>query len=118
MGCYSYHEYPQTAWLGWFGVLENERGKKYGSIIFDFRIEYAKKKGYTEARLYTDKFLNKEALGFYEHKGMIQEAYQHADEAKEVSDSTLIFSLSLTTQPIKKWNNKFLELTEQLEKQM
>lgn len=117
VGFYSYHEYPQTAWLGWFGVLEKERGKGYGSAIFDFFIEYAKKRGYTEARLYTDKLSNIEALDFYKHKGMTAENYTNERESKEVTDSTLLFSLSLTDKPIERWNNKYLELNEQLEKQ-
>jgi len=117
VGLYSYHEYPHTAWLGWFGVVPEERGKKFGSAIFDFWIETARKKGYSEARLYTDKFANKEALPFYLHKGMVAEEYRNALESKGITDTTILFSLSLTNKPIEKWNDRFLELTEQLEKQ-
>lgn len=117
VGLYSYHEYPNTAWLGWFGVLPEERGKKFGSEIFDFWLETAKEKGYTEARLYTDKIENQDALGFYLHNRMTQETYRNSSETQEITDSTLIFSLSLTDKPIEKWDNKFLELSEQLEKQ-
>lgn len=117
VGCYSYHEYPLTAWLGWFGVLKEERGKKFGSTIFHFWIDYAKRSGYTEARLYTDKVSNKDVLGFYKHEGMIEEEYLNTSESSEVTDTTLIFSLSLTDKSIEKWNDKFLELSEQLKKQ-
>ena len=26
-GIYSYHEYPDDAWLGWFGILDKYRNK-------------------------------------------------------------------------------------------
>lgn len=117
VGLYSYYEYPQTAWLGWFGVLPEERGKKYGSDMFEFWLDIARHKGYTEARLYTDKFANQEALGFYTNKGMIQEEYLNMSEGEEITHSTVIFSLSLTDKHIAKWDNKFLELSEQIEKQ-
>lgn len=117
VGLYSYHEYPQTAWLGWFGVLPEYRGLGYGSTIFDFWMNSAKDKGYKEARLYTDKHANKDAIEFYKHKGLIEEEYYNEKENSEINNTTLIFSLSLTDQAIEKWNNKFLELTEQLIKQ-
>ncbi len=117
VGFYSYLEYPQTAWLSWFGVLPEERGKRYGSIMFNFWIDYAKRNGYTEARLYTSKNSNQDVIDFYEHKGMTQEPYLNESESIEITDDTLIFSLSLTDTPVQKWNNQFLGLTEQLEKQ-
>lgn len=27
-GIYSYHEYPDDAWLGWFGILDKYRNKR------------------------------------------------------------------------------------------
>ena len=54
-GIYSYNEYPDAAWLGWFGVLSKERNKGYGSIIFDKTEELARQKGYKSLRLYTDR---------------------------------------------------------------
>lgn len=117
VGLYSYHEYPKTSWLGWFGVLEEERGKKYGSTIFDFWIDYSRKQGYSEARLYTDKLSNQSALQFYEHKGMLREDYKNENEDREVRNNMIIFSKSLTSEPINKWNNKFLEISDQIKKQ-
>ena len=34
-GIYSYHEYPETAWLGWFGILEKYRNNGFGGITLD-----------------------------------------------------------------------------------
>jgi RimJ/RimL family protein N-acetyltransferase len=53
-GIYSYPEYSNIAWLGWFGILEKFRNNGYGSIALDKTIELAKVKGYREFRLYTD----------------------------------------------------------------
>ena len=55
-GIYSYNEYPEDAWLGWFGILEEYRNKGYGGIVLDKTIELARKKGYTKLRLYTYEF--------------------------------------------------------------
>ena len=35
-GIYSYNEYPDDAWLGWFGILEEYRKNGYGGIVLDF----------------------------------------------------------------------------------
>lgn len=43
-GIYSYNEYPEDAWLGWFGILEEYRNNGYGGIILDKTIELARKK--------------------------------------------------------------------------
>ena len=43
-GIYSYNEYPDDAWLGWYGILPKYRSKGYGSIVFDKTVELAKKK--------------------------------------------------------------------------
>ena len=47
-GIYSYHEYPESAWLGWFGILSEHRGKGYGKAALEKTIELAKEKGYTK----------------------------------------------------------------------
>ena len=44
-GIYSYHEYPESAWLGWFGILNEYRNKGYGKKALEKTIELAKEKG-------------------------------------------------------------------------
>ncbi len=116
VGLYSYNEYPDTAWLSWFGVIEEYRNKGYASAMFDFFAMLAAKKGYTSVRVYTDDSF-KEASSLYEKKGMLKEYYSNELESDAINDMTIIYSKSLTEEMIKKWDNKFLGLTAQSEKE-
>lgn len=73
-------------------------------------------KGYTSIRVYTDDEFDK-AMTLYEKKGMIKEFYKNNNESEEINNSTIIYSKSLTKENTKKWNNKFLGLTAQSEKE-
>lgn len=116
-GIYSYHEYPEVAWLGWFGVLAKYRNRGYGGLVLDKTIELAKQKGYTEFRLYTGEYL-KSAHKLYESRGLIRELYDNKDDLNEYIDyKVYIYSLSLTNNPISLWNNKILGLKGQGEKE-
>ncbi|MCI9434148.1 MAG: GNAT family N-acetyltransferase [Bacilli bacterium] len=116
VGLYSYNEYPNDAWLSWFGVLEEYRKKGYGSRIFDFFETLAREKGYTSIRVYTDDAFSK-AISLYEKKSMIKEFYKNELESEEINNETIIYSKSLTTDKTRKWDNKFLGLTIQSEKE-
>ena len=116
VGLYSYNEYPRDAWLSWFGVLQEYRQKGYGSKIFDFFENLALKKGYTSIRVYTDDELDK-AILLYEKKKMVKEFYKNALESEEINNGTIIYSKSLIKKQTEKWNNKFLGLTAQSEKE-
>lgn len=116
-GIYSYHEYPNTAWLGWFGILDNYRKNGYGGIVLDKTIELARKKGYKEFRLYTDEYATS-AHKLYESRNLIKEQYDNPGDKDEffIAD-VYIYSISLTDKPIDLWNNKILGLKEQGEKE-
>lgn len=116
VGLYSYHEYPKDAWLSWFGVLPEYRGQGFGSQIFDFFERLSLEKGYTSIRVYTDDEFDK-AISLYEKKEMISEPYSNELESDAINSETIIFSKSLTKKKTKKWNNKFLGLTVQGEKE-
>lgn len=116
-GLYSYHEYPNDAWLGWYGVLKEFRGKGYGSKIFDHFEKISKEKGYKNIRLYTDINMYKDAIKLYYKKGMISEKYENDNEDESIRNTTLIFSKSLTEKETKLWNNKNLELNNQVKKE-
>lgn len=116
VGLYSYNEYPNDAWLSWFGVLEQHRKKGYGSEIFDFFEKKAKDKGYLTIRVYTDNEFDF-AIKLYLKKGMQKEYYSNKLESDKINSETIIFSKSLTQKRTEKWNNKFLQLTAQLEKE-
>lgn len=116
VGLYSYNEYPNDAWLSWFGVLEEYRNKGYGSAMFDFFEKIAKEKEYLAIRVYTDNEFNS-AIKLYAQKGMIKETYNNELESEEINNETIIFSKSLTLKRTEKWNNRFLQLTVQSEKE-
>jgi len=116
-GIYSYHEYPDDAWLGWFGILEKYRNNGYGGIVLDKTIELAKEKKYTKFRLYTDEFATS-AHKLYKSRALIDEVYENEDDKDQYFDAKIyIYSLSLTDEPIDLWNNKILGLKEQGEKE-
>lgn len=112
-GLYSYHEYPTDVFLGWFGVLAEERSKGFGSEMFDNFENTARSNGYENIRLYTDEVDNHEATKLYYKKGMISEEYKNQKDIIHAVSRILIFSKSLTERPTEKWNDKFLDLTGQ-----
>ena len=116
VGLYSYHEYPNDAWLSWFGVLQEYRQKGYGSKMFDFFETLSLKKGYTSIRVYTAKEFDK-AILLYEKKKMIKEFYKNELESEEIYKGTIIYSKSLVKDKIEKCDNRFLGLTAQNEKE-
>lgn len=116
VGLYSYNEYPFDAWLSWFGVLQEYRQKGYGSKIFDFFEKLSLEKSYTSIRVYTDSEFDK-AMSLYEKKGMLKEFYNNELESEEINNNTIIYSKSLGKEKTEKWNNKFLGLTAQSEKE-
>lgn len=110
-GIYSYFEYPEDAWLGWFGVLPNFRRLGYGQKILLWTMARAKDLGFKNFRLYTDLVDDKEAVELYRKVGMIEEPY-----LTEVLDAnTFIFSKSLNSNITEKLGNKMLFLKEQEE---
>lgn len=116
-GIYSYHEYPENAWLGWFGILEKYRNNGYGGIVLDKTIQLAKDKNYTKFRLYTDEYATS-AHKLYKSRGLVEELYNNENDKDEYFDAKIyIYSLSLTDEPIDLWNNKILGLKEQGEKE-
>lgn len=116
-GIYSYYEYPDDAWLGWFGILEEYRKNGYGGMVLDKTMELAKKEGYKFFRLYTDVDA-KSAHKLYESRGMIKEIYDNEnDKLEDYTNDIYIYSVGLTEEKIDLWNNKMLGLKEQEKKQ-
>lgn len=116
-GIYAYHEYPEDAWLGWFGILEEYRHNGFGGKVLDKTISLAKEKGYKNFRLYTDEDA-KSAHKLYESRGMRKELYDNKDDENKYYDGKIyIYSRSLTDKDVELWNNKILGLKEQGEKE-
>lgn len=116
-GIYAYHEYPDDAWLGWFGILKEYRHNGYGGAVLDKTIELAREKEYKNFRLYTDEYA-KSAHKLYESRGLVGELYDNKDDQIEGFDGELfVYSVSLTDKPVDMWNNRVLGLKEQGKKQ-
>ena len=109
-GLYAYKSDPKDAWLGWFGVLESERKKGYGTQILSHIMQLAKELGYENFRLYTDEISNAKAVKLYESFGMIREIYNNSEDSHFQIGNTLIFSKNLLNKPTSLWNNKNLFL--------
>lgn len=116
VGLYSYNEYPEDAWLSWFGVLPEKRNKGYASKMFDYFEYTARQKNYKAIRVYTSEEYPY-AMNLYSSKDMVKEPYKNKQESKEIIDETIIFSKSLIDENVKMWNDKFLGLTAQEQKE-
>lgn len=106
-----------SAWLGWFGIREGFRKKHLGTMAMRMFEDMAIAKGYKYARLYTDELDNDIAIAFYRSNGYIGEPYINALDPASIENKVVIFSKSLTSDPVTLWNNKNIHLTEQAAKQ-
>lgn len=103
--CYTRDARYKSAWVGWFGILKALRGQGYAGKAFEFFESQAKRKGYKNVRVYTDKSAYKSAAKFYEKREMVCEAYLR-------KRGVVIFSKSLSGRKVMAWNNKDLRITE------
>ena len=116
-GLYFYPEDPESAWLGWFGIRQGFRRQGLGSEALRLVEETAAARGCRFARLYTDARNNAAAIAFYKANGYRGEAYRNPDDPAAAEHKTLIFSKSLTADPLVPWNSRSIHLTEQIAKQ-
>lgn len=112
-GLYSYHNNPQEAWLSWFGVLPAVRKNGYGQQILNASKELAKQKGFTTLRLYTSGKLYPKACKLYEKTGFTGEKYTKEILLNLLGVQERIYSISLTENPVKPWNNQRLHIVRQ-----
>jgi len=116
-GFYINPEYPDSSWLGWFGILPEYRKKSFGSQALDLYEKKAKEKGCLFARIYTDKFNNENTISFYEHHGYIKEYYICKEDSASIKYPLFIMSKSLGDYPLTLWNNRNIQLNIQIKKQ-
>jgi len=116
-GIYYYPQYPDSAWLGWFGIREPYRRNHYGTLALSMFEKLAYEKGFKYTRLYTDKYNNDIAIAFYKSNAYICEDYTNVNDPSSKEYPVLIFSKSLTNQPCSFWDNRNIYLTEQIKKQ-
>ena len=117
-GIYTYPIDPESAWLGWFGIREPYRCKGYGSKVIQHFEYLAKTRGFKYVRLYTDKNNNFTAINFYKANGYTYEDYNNENDYLAKKYPTIIFSKSLGDYPLVRWNNRNINLTDQLKKEL
>lgn len=110
-GIYSYHEYPENAWLGWFGILEQYRRRGYGTKVLLDTINYCKQlKKYDVFRVEVTYYEKRPALYLYDKVMQLKEEYTLEDTSASKTN-TLIYSYSLKGK-LDLWNNRYLGLRE------
>ena len=117
IGIYSYDAYPDDAWLGWFGLLEEYRGKGYGRKALEFFEELARNRGFRYARLFTDTLNNDNTRNFYKHHDYFEERYINFSDPASLKYPISIFSKSLYEERCPRWNNRDIHFTKQVNKQ-
>ena len=112
VGLYDMHEYKDTIWLSWFGVLEEYRFKGYGTQIFNDIIQIAKEYNKKFLRLFTYEVWNHDAQKFYNKHMQLGEYYTNKDDDQfDIKEGKCkIFGYSLCNEPVDYWNNKFIDI--------
>lgn len=108
-GLYEYLDYPDEAWIAWFGVLPEYRGLGYGKKVLTWSMEKAISQGKKVIRLYTDQSTMSIAVDLYKSFDFIGEKYT----GEELDYDCYIYSKSLIGDKVDLWNNKCLGLAEQ-----
>ena len=109
-GFYAYDIYPEDAWLTWSGFLANYNTSEINQLSLNFIKKLATQKGFKALRVYSDEISDKEDNSNYERFGMTKEVYTNEKNKFYSVGETLIYSISLTKEKVKKWNNKCLFL--------
>ena len=117
IGLYYYPDDPDSAWLGWFGIIDSFRRKRLGSAALKLFEDMAISSGYRFARLYTDAVNNDAAIAFYKANGYVSEPYFNSEDSACLKYKTLIFSKPLTGDMLVLWKSRNIHLTEQIKKQ-
>ncbi len=115
-GIYSYNEYPEDAWIGWFGILPAFRSMGYGTEMFGYTRDLAVKNGFKSLRIYADDKYDFVATKFFEKQKMFKECYTKEKYMGYLVGKLVIYSLSLTKNNVIPWNNKSLFLKEYAKK--
>ena len=117
-GIYSLKEDPDSAWLGWFGILPRYRRKKFGSEALSLLKKKKKKRGFRYARLYTGRWNNDVAKRFYVNNGYVEEYYDCPEDSGAAMEALSVFSKKLFLEDeLPFWNNKNMHIDEQLLKE-
>lgn len=110
-GLYYYDIDRESAWIAWFGIIDEYRNKGMGRELLENTIELALSKGFKYIRLYTDYIDNHDAIKLYEKCGFTGEKYT----LENLPYDCRIYSKSLIGDKVIPWNNKMLSLAHQSE---
>lgn len=108
-GIYYYDFDLDSAWLGWFGILQEYRDNGLGKELLNRTIDLAISNNFKYMRLYTDYIDNSNAIKLYIKEGFIGEKYT----AEKLLYDCRIYSKSLTDEEVPLWNNRHLNLSNQ-----
>lgn len=118
VGLYELKDYPDVIWLNWLGILPEYRNLGIGTEALFKIIKIAKTYNRKEFRLVTYKVWNSKAQRIYEKTLKIAEPYKNEyDWQKGIKEGkAMIFSSSLDNRGcrIKKWNNKYIDLNDDI----
>lgn len=106
-GIYTVRNDPESAWLGWFGVLPAHRRQGYGTRILSLFEREARRLGFRWVRLYTDRD-NYAAQNCYTEFGFTLEDFNGTADME--SGPLTIGSKSICDAPVELWNDRYLEL--------
>lgn len=116
IGLYEKPEYPDDVWITWFGVDCKYRNHGIGTQMLIKIIEIAKCYGKKTFRLNTYETWCYKALGIYHRTMQLCEDYTNPQEEEFLIKygKPKIFSRSLIEKDVTPWENKFINLSEEL----
>lgn len=110
-GIYEEEADPESAWLGWLGVLPEYRRERFGTRMLNAFQQEARDAGYKYARIYTNEG-NKAARALYEFAGYTMETLDYEAPEYVLTDGpVVIYSMSLDKEkwPLRPWASRPLE---------
>ena len=117
-GIYSLPVDPDSAWLGWFGILPKFRRMGLGSRVIRAFEDVARERGFLYARLYTGRYDNEVAKAFYRANGYQEEFYDCPEDPGGLVEPLSIFLKALNESScVPPWGNKSMNIDEQWKKQ-
>lgn len=95
-----------SGFLGWFGVVPEQRRNHYGAKVLKLHEDELKKRGYKFSRLWTDTQNNEKTHKFYQSQGYVGEVYNCPHDPLFKPGTLTIYSKSLGDYPVVPWNNR------------
>ncbi len=109
-----------TLWMGWFGILKEHRRKGYGTQVIkdtiDMAKEFIEKYHIKYFRVFTSSIENPDVLPLYTRLFDFKEEYNN-EEDLNFNNSCLVYTKILGNYKEEKWNNRFLNIREMIEKE-